>query len=70
MKKAEREARTAKAMKAGKLTVKKYKKTEITTPKAIKRRLKLSEAIPCGRAGQTDGHQGQRTAQKNDGPGS
>ena len=34
--------------KSGKSAAKKYKKTEITTPKAIKRRLKISEAITVG----------------------
>jgi translation initiation factor IF-2 len=37
--------RSFKTGKGGKLGVKKFKKTEITTPKAIKRRLKISEAI-------------------------
>ena len=40
-----KEARAYRAGKGGKLPVKKFKKTEITTPKAIKRRLKVSEAI-------------------------
>ncbi|MFH0787109.1 MAG: translation initiation factor IF-2 [Pseudomonadota bacterium] len=43
-----KEARAYKAGKGGKLPVKKYKKTEITTPKAIKRRVKISEAINVG----------------------
>jgi translation initiation factor IF-2 len=43
-----REGRTTKALKSAKLSVKKFKKTEITTPKAIKRRLKLAEAINVG----------------------
>ena len=42
-----REGRSGKG-KGGKSTAKKYKKTEITTPKAIKRRLKISEAITVG----------------------
>ena len=37
--------RAYRAIKGGKLPVKKFKKTEITTPKAIKRRLKIAEAI-------------------------
>jgi translation initiation factor IF-2 len=45
---ASKEGRGYKAGKGGKLTVKKYKKTEITTPKAIKRRLKIAEAINVG----------------------
>ena len=40
-----KEARAYRTGKGGKLPVKKFKKTEITTPKAIKRRLKVSEAI-------------------------
>ena len=40
-----KEARAYRAGKGGKLPVKKFKKTEITTPKAIKRRLKVSEVI-------------------------
>jgi translation initiation factor IF-2 len=43
-----RDGRVFKAMKAGKLTAKKFKKTEITTPKAIKRRIKIAETIPVG----------------------
>jgi translation initiation factor IF-2 len=43
-----KEARAYRAGKGGKLPVKKFKKTEITTPKAIKRRLKVSEAINVG----------------------
>ncbi len=43
-----KEARAYRAGKGGKLPVKKYKKTEITTPKAIKRRLKISEIINVG----------------------
>ena len=43
-----KEARAYRAGKGGKLPVKKYKKTEITTPKAIKRRLKISEVINVG----------------------
>jgi translation initiation factor IF-2 len=43
-----KESRVYKAGKAGKLAAKKFKKTEITTPKAIKRRLKISEAINVG----------------------
>lgn len=43
-----KEARAYKAGKGGKLPAKKYKKTEITTPKASKRRLKISEAINVG----------------------
>ncbi len=43
-----KEARAYRAGKGGKLPVKKYKKTEITTPKAIKRRLKISEVITAG----------------------
>jgi translation initiation factor IF-2 len=43
-----KEARAFKAGKGGKLPVKKFKKTEITTPKAIKRRLKIAEAINVG----------------------
>jgi translation initiation factor IF-2 len=42
---AAREGRPGKGMKSGKSAAKKYKKTEITTPKASKRRLKISEAI-------------------------
>jgi translation initiation factor IF-2 len=45
---AAREGRRGKGMKSGKSAAKKYKKTEITTPKAIKRRLKISEAITVG----------------------
>ncbi len=40
-----KEARAYRTGKGGKLPVKKFKKTEITTPKAIKRRLKVSDAI-------------------------
>jgi translation initiation factor IF-2 len=40
-----KEARAYRTGKGGKLPVKKFKKTEITTPKAIKRRLKVSETI-------------------------
>ncbi len=40
-----REGRPGKGMRSGKSAAKKYKKTEITTPKASKRRLKISEAI-------------------------
>jgi translation initiation factor IF-2 len=40
-----KEARAYRGGKGGKAPVKKFKKTEITTPKAIKRRLKVSEAI-------------------------
>ena len=40
-----KEGRAYRAIKGGKLTAKKFKKTEITTPKAIKRRLKIAEAI-------------------------
>jgi len=43
-----KEARAYRPGKGGKLPVKKFKKTEITTPKAIKRRLKISEAINVG----------------------
>jgi translation initiation factor IF-2 len=43
-----REGRRGKGIKGGKSAAKKYKKTEITTPKAIKRRLKISEAITVG----------------------
>jgi len=43
-----KEARAYRAGKGGKLPVKKFKKTEITTPKAIKRRVKISEAINVG----------------------
>jgi translation initiation factor IF-2 len=43
-----KEARAFKAGKGGKLPVKKFKKTEITTPKAIKRRLKVAETINVG----------------------
>jgi translation initiation factor IF-2 len=43
-----REGRPGKGPKSGKLAAKKYKKTEITTPKASKRRLKISEAISVG----------------------
>ncbi len=43
-----KEARAYKAGKGGKIPVKKYKKTEITTPKAIKRRLRISDAINVG----------------------
>jgi translation initiation factor IF-2 len=43
-----KEGRAYKSGKGGKVTVKKYKKTEITTPKAIKRRLKIAEAINVG----------------------
>lgn len=43
-----KEARAYRAGKGGKLPVKKFKKTEITTPKAIKRRLKISEVINVG----------------------
>ncbi len=43
-----KEARAYKAGKGGKLAAKKFKKTEITTPKAIKRRLKISEVINVG----------------------
>ena len=43
-----REARAYKVGKGGRLPVKKFKKTEITTPKAIKRRVKISEAINVG----------------------
>ena len=43
-----REGRSGKGPKSGKLAAKKYKKTEITTPKASKRRLKISEAISVG----------------------
>jgi len=42
---AAREGRRGKGTKSGKSAAKKYKKTEITTPKASKRRLKISEAI-------------------------
>jgi translation initiation factor IF-2 len=42
---AAREGRPGKGMRSGKSAAKKYKKTEITTPKASKRRLKISEAI-------------------------
>ena len=45
---AAREGRRGKGIKSGKSAAKKYKKTEITTPKAIKRRLKISEAITVG----------------------
>ena len=45
---AAREGRRGKGIKGGKSAAKKYKKTEITTPKAIKRRLKISEAITVG----------------------
>ena len=45
---AAREGRRGKGVKSGKSAAKKYKKTEITTPKAIKRRLKISEAITVG----------------------
>ena len=45
---AAREGRPGKGMKSGKSAAKKYKKTEITTPKASKRRLKISEAITVG----------------------
>jgi translation initiation factor IF-2 len=43
-----REARVYRGGKGGKVPVKKFKKTEITVPKAIKRRLKVSEAINIG----------------------
>ncbi|MBA4394620.1 MAG: translation initiation factor IF-2, partial [Desulfobacca sp.] len=43
-----KESRAYKAGRGGKLPVKKYRKTEITTPKAIKRRVKISEAINVG----------------------
>jgi translation initiation factor IF-2 len=43
-----KEARAHKIGKGGKLPPKKYKKTEITTPKAIKRRFKVPEAIKVG----------------------
>jgi translation initiation factor IF-2 len=43
-----REGRPGKGPRSGKSAAKKYKKTEITTPKAIKRRLKISEAITVG----------------------
>jgi translation initiation factor IF-2 len=43
-----KEARAFKSGKGGKLPAKKFKKTEITTPKAIKRRLKIDEAINVG----------------------
>jgi translation initiation factor IF-2 len=45
---AAREGRPGKGMRSGKSAAKKYKKTEITTPKASKRRLKISEAITVG----------------------
>ena len=45
---ASKEARAFKAGKGGKLPAKKFKKTEITTPKAIKRRLKIAETINVG----------------------
>jgi translation initiation factor IF-2 len=45
---AAREGRPGKGMRSGKAAAKKYKKTEITTPKASKRRLKISEAITVG----------------------
>ena len=45
---AAREGRRGKGTKSGKSAAKKYKKTEITTPKASKRRLKISEAITVG----------------------
>jgi len=43
-----KEARAYRTGKGGKIPVRKFKKTEITTPKAIKRRLKISEAINVG----------------------
>jgi len=43
-----KEARAYKAGRGGKIPAKKFKKTEITTPRAIKRRLKISEAINVG----------------------
>jgi translation initiation factor IF-2 len=43
-----REARAYKPGKAGKIPAKKFKKTEITVPRAIKRRLKISETINVG----------------------
>jgi translation initiation factor IF-2 len=43
-----KEARAFKSGKGGKLPVKKFKKTEITTPKAIKRRLKIAETVNVG----------------------
>ncbi|MEW6188129.1 MAG: translation initiation factor IF-2 [Thermodesulfobacteriota bacterium] len=43
-----KEGRAYRAGKGGKTQTKKFKKTEITVPKAIKRRLKISEAINIG----------------------
>jgi translation initiation factor IF-2 len=43
-----RELRIYRPGKTGKVAAKKFKKTEITVPKASKRRIKLSEAIPVG----------------------
>jgi len=45
---APRELRIYRPGKTGKVAAKKFKKTEITVPKASKRRIKLSEAIPVG----------------------
>jgi translation initiation factor IF-2 len=40
------------------------KKTEITTPKAIKRRIRISEAIRVGELAKQDGRAGQRCHQQ------
>jgi translation initiation factor IF-2 len=59
-----REGRAFKAMRAGKLTAKKFKKTEITTPKAIKRRIKIPETLPVGELAKRMGVKGNELIRK------
>jgi translation initiation factor IF-2 len=61
---AAREGRRGKGMKGGKAAAKKYKKTEITTPKAIKRRVKISEAITVGELAKRLGVKGSELMKK------
>jgi translation initiation factor IF-2 len=59
-----REGRVFKAMRAGKLTAKKFKKTEITTPKAIKRRVKVADTIQVGELAKRMGVKGSDLVRK------
>ncbi len=64
-----KEGRAYRAIKGGKLTAKKFKKTEITTPKAIKRRLKIAEAINVNELARRLGIKGYRSDEKINCPG-